>query len=76
MAKNGIAAFLNFIVWGLGYIYKGKSGFGLVWIIAYIFAHLPIYFLGWEYAFTEMAGILTFTSHIIISILLAYDVYK
>lgn len=78
MVKSSwIASFLNFVLWGSGYLYIGKKkGFGLGWLLAFIPAHLSVYYFGWEFFYTQTAGMLTLLSHIIISILLAYDVYK
>lgn len=76
MTRPWIAAVLNFVLWGSGYLYVGKKkGFGLGWLLAYMLAHLPIYYLGWEFYFTQLAGMFMMLAHIMISILLAYDVY-
>lgn len=78
MAKNSlVAALLNFVLWGSGYLYRGeRKNLGLGWLVAYIFAHLPIYYLGLNFYYTQAAGILMLLAHTTISLLLAYDVYK
>lgn len=71
-----LAAFLNFFLWGVGYVYAGKKKvFGAGLLLAEILEHLPILFLGIAW-FTAVPGILYPLGHTIISIVLAADVYS
>ena len=73
--KKLIAAILNFVIWGLGYIYLGKKLlFGFGFLIITILIHIPVVYHHTVYYF-QMPGILILISHLIISMLLAYDVY-
>lgn len=75
--KNAwIAAFLNFVLWGIGYIYLGKKkGFGAGLLLAEILEHMPILFLGIAW-FTVLPGVLYPIGHTLISITLAADAYS
>ena len=75
-SNKKIAALLNFVFWGFGYLYLGKrKAFGAGMFIVEILEHAPILFLGLG-NFWAMPLILYPISHTLISILLAYDVYK
>jgi hypothetical protein len=77
LAKSkGLAAILNFIVWGLGYLYTGKrTVLGLGLLIGYIFVHLIIFYIEIQQWLTQ-PHIYTMVGMTIISLALAYDVYK
>jgi hypothetical protein len=68
------AFWLNFVFWGVGYLYlKRKKTFGLLLIIGiplYYLGWLVSYFLGWE---TEMLGALT---SILYGFAFGYDAYQ
>ncbi len=72
----GIAAVLNFVIWGTGYIYNGNrllKGVGL--IIFELFELMFVVFSG----FTQLVhfpGIIFLLSHLILALILAYDAYK
>lgn len=70
-----VAVIANLFLWGLGYLLIGRIIFGIGWLIVLLFTHLPLYYLGLNFVLT-IPGILTSIGHVIISILLAYDVYK
>lgn len=68
--KPWLAALLNFVVPGLGYVYAGKRQiFGIGLVIWGIIA------LGWYFTSKETSLLLAVDSFVI-SILLAYDGYK
>lgn len=57
-------------------MYIGKRlGLGIGLLLAYIPAHLPIYFLGWKFYWTVLPGVLILLGHFIISLTIAYDVW-
>ena len=71
----GVAALLNFLIWGTGYIYnRRRVAFGVGMIIVEIFL-LPVFFLrlGMFMAFPFIIYPFAF---LILALLLAYDGYK
>lgn len=77
MAKNGWAAFLNFIIWGSGYLYKKKrTSFGWWLLAGYVLIHWYWVSIGIVKAWSSMPGVLAGLGHLALSIGLAYDVYK
>jgi hypothetical protein len=71
-----IAAVLNLFLWGIGYIYAGKrKELGVLLFLGYILLHVYWFSIGLSSWLTLPAGI-AFIGHILISIGLAYDVYK
>jgi len=71
-----IAALLNLFFWGVGYIYLGKrKGIGAGLFLAELIEHMPILFLGMPW-FIVLPGILYPLGHILISVMLAVDVYE
>ncbi|MFQ6020649.1 MAG: hypothetical protein ACE5J4_01350 [Candidatus Aenigmatarchaeota archaeon] len=77
MTNKTIAAILNFIVWGSGYLYIGKRKvFAWSLLIAYILVHWYWFTIGFGQVWTTIPGFASFIGHVIMSIGLAYDVYK
>lgn len=71
-----ISAVLNFILWGIGYIYNGKRlVLGISLLLAMIIMHSTIFYLGFHW-YLSMAGFMVILSHLIISLALAYDAYS
>lgn len=75
-----IAAALNFIVWGAGYIYAGqRSGFGILIWISFLMAILA-YVVSIPYIIPASYGALSDTlsllSYLIFSFALARDAYN
>ena len=71
-----VAALLNFIIWGTGYIYNGKRivlGIGL--LLGMILMHSVVFLLGVRW-FISSQGMLIFISHIVLSLTFAYDAYS
>lgn len=76
MGKNkGFAAILNFLTWGLGYIYTGKAALGALLFIAMIVQHVPVFYLGWTAMYT-MPYIFYPVSQVLLSLIFAYDGYR
>jgi len=74
MASKGVAAVLNLLFWGAGYLYLGKRkilGGGL--LIGFMLMHMPILYLGMDW-FMKSPGLYAFIAHLVISFTLAYDV--
>lgn len=77
MANKTLAAILNFIVWGIGYLYIGKrKPLGWLMLAGYLLVHYYVYAVGFMSFWTDVPGIFSFAGHIFISLGLAYDVYK
>lgn len=75
--NKSLAAFLNFIVWGAGYLYKGeKILFGFLLLAGYILVHLYWFTIGWGLVWTTLRGFTSLIGHLLISTALAYDTYK
>ncbi|MBI5061580.1 MAG: hypothetical protein HZB67_04690 [Candidatus Aenigmarchaeota archaeon] len=71
----GIAAVLNFLIWGTGYIYNGKKllkGIGL--IIFELLELLFVIFSGFSWLI-HFPGIMFLVSHLFLAVLMAYDAY-
>ncbi len=71
----GIAAVLNFIIWGTGYIYGGKKlilGIGL--LISMLITIVPVFYLGPGWYF-HTPGLFFTIAHFIMSILFGVDAY-
>lgn len=69
-----IAGFLNFFIWGSGYVFNGRFLFGILWIMAATCLMIP---------FTQILPVLTTsiagymsTGYLLISALLAWDAYR
>ena len=76
MASRSKAAIMNFLLWGLGYVYqKEKVLYGIGWILAFIPMHIPFIIPGLEYSYMESRGVLLLLGHFMISVLLAYDAF-
>lgn len=77
MTKNPwIAAVLNFVLWGLGYIYIGRRRlFGTLMLISDIMLGI-IYFLFLMVPQSFLILILMEIPFVIISLAFAYDAYK
>ena len=76
MASKGVAALLNLVFWGAGYVYLGKKktlGTGL--LIGALLLHLPLLYTGLEMYLT-VPGIYHLIGHLVLSFTLAYDVLK
>ncbi len=76
MASKGVAAVLNLLFWGAGYIYLGKKktlGAGL--IIGFLLMHLPLLYTGLEW-FLTVPGIYVLIGQLVLSFTTAYDVLK
>ncbi len=70
-----VSAFLNFILWGIGYIYNGKRlVLGISLLLAMIIMHATVFYLGLHFYLT-MPGLMIILSHLILSLALAYDAY-
>ena len=79
MGKNKtLAAVLNFLLWGIGYLYMGKKKtFGALLFVALLVLHIPLILNGFSLqALTEQHFSIVSIGYIIISIALAYDVKK
>lgn len=71
-----VAAVLNLLIWGAGYIYNGvRTAYGVGLIVVEILEHAPLFYLGLE-ATVSFPIMLYPISHLLISVLLAYDGYK
>ncbi|MBI4895671.1 MAG: hypothetical protein HY831_04220 [Candidatus Aenigmarchaeota archaeon] len=71
-----VSAILNFILWGIGYIYNGKRLIlGISLLLAMIIMHSTVFYLGFHFYLTT-AGLMILLSHLIISLALAYDAYS
>jgi len=69
-----IAAVINFLFWGLGYVYFGKRIiFGHLVFLGFFFVHLPLFYgVNW----LEIPGIFTLTGHLVISLAFALDIIE
>lgn len=77
MVKNGWAAFLNFIIWGSGYLcVKKRTALGWWLLAGYILIHWYWFSIGIATAWTTIPGSLAGLGHLAVSIGLAYDVCK
>ena len=72
--RSLFAGLLNFLIWGLGYMYAGKTLYGFLWIITAICIMIP---------FTQIlpmlpASITGYMSvgYFLVSVLLAWDAYS
>jgi hypothetical protein len=66
---------LNFFLWGSGYIYNGtRTIFGIGLIIVEILEHAPLFIFGLNQRLS-LPLILYPLSHLLTSLLLAYDAY-
>lgn len=71
-----VSGLLNFLLWGIGYIYNGKRlVLGISLLLAMIIMHSTIFYLGLAF-YMSMPGLMTILSHLIISLALAYDAYS
>lgn len=72
-----LAAGLNFVIWGAGYLYLGKrSVMGLLLLAGYLLIHW--YWLvevGVASALTGVPTLIVFVGHLLLSAGFAYDVY-
>ena len=70
--KPWLAALLNFVIWGLGYLYVGKrKNFGIMLVIGAILVLVLTATLE-----LSLADILSLPGSVIISFAFAYDGYK
>ena len=72
--KPWLAALLNFLVWGLGYLYAGRrKAFGTLFVIGFLLSFL----ISDEMLnFSTFDWIITIVSYLIMSIAFAYDAYE
>lgn len=74
---NLVAAILNFVIWGSGYLYKReRSTLGWLLLLGYVLVHWYWLSIGIITAWTTMPGIIAVIGHLLISAGLAYDVYR
>lgn len=76
--KRGFAAFLNFLVWGSGYLYLGdRTVMGWFLLAGYLLIHwFWIFEFGVVPALSSADTLVVFVGHLLISAGLAYDVYS
>lgn len=75
--QRALAAVLNFVVWGLGYLYAGDRRVlaGLL-LAGYVLIHYYwVVEFGLRPALTDLPTLIVFAGHLLVSAGLAYDVY-
>lgn len=71
--KPWLAALLNFLIWGLGYLYVGKrKTFGVLFIIAFV---LSFFIPDESLNFSAFDWIIVLIAYLLMAIAFAYDAY-
>lgn len=75
--KRELAALLNIVVWGLGYLYLGtRTVMGGLLLVGYLLIHWYwIVEFGVLSALTSPDTLVVFGGHLLLSVSFAYDVY-
>lgn len=74
---RALAAGLNFLIWGSGYLYRReRTTMGALLLAGYLLIHWYwIVEVGVVSALTDVSSLVVFAGHLLLSIGFAYDVY-
>ena len=75
MKSRTLAAILNLLLWGLGYLYLGRRrAFAALAFLAYVFEHLAVLLIGFG-TYAAWPYLLFAVGHSLLSIGFAIDAY-